>query len=132
MPLADSRIPEISDKKLKKLVAQIKPVIRFAEGRKGLFKSPEGHLYYIKKVNPRTMSYLWDPKPTDKAEGLVEFERITTYDEYGASSLFKPSIAEVLAQIPKSYRDKVVAFELTESGLSGEYHVATAVLYSRV
>lgn len=49
-------------------------------------------------------SYIWD-KPTGEAiPNLHAFAQITTFHTYGAPSLFKPSIAEVLSQVPEDLK----------------------------
>jgi hypothetical protein len=69
--------------------------------------------------------------------------QITTHHSWGHYSLFKPSIAEVLAQIPAEHLNQVVAFEIVVKpetaedlnkdleALNAGYHVATTRLYAR-
>jgi hypothetical protein len=57
--------------------------------------------------------------------------------------MFKPSIAEVLAQIPEEHLEQVLAFEIVDSpnnvddlnaereALNAGYHIATTRLYKR-
>jgi hypothetical protein len=91
------------------------------------------------------IAYTWDPKPSrppEKAIGLKPLCDITTYHVYGYHGCFKPSIAEVLAQIPEEHvSSKVVAFEMVEmpetaddlnrehDALDAGYHVARTRLY---
>ncbi len=136
-----NHIPEISDQKLQELCERIKPVIRFARGPKGLFRSREGYAYYIDPVDPRSIAFTWDPKPTKRATWLQSLCDITTYHTYNYYGLFKPSIAQVIAQIPEEHIDKVVAFEIIicpetsadlndyNKELNEGYHVATTRLY---
>ncbi|MBI4118791.1 MAG: hypothetical protein HY452_00830 [Parcubacteria group bacterium] len=136
-------IPKIPKKRIKELAKRIKPVVRFARGANGLFESSEGHLFHIKPVDLFGIAYTWDPKPTDKATGLKRLCDIRTYHTYGYYGFFKPSIAEVLAQIPTEHLTEVVAFEIVESpetagdlnreheALNAGYHVATTRLYVR-
>jgi hypothetical protein len=68
---------------------------------------------------------------------------ITTHHPYGYYGSFKPSIAQVLQQIPREHLDKVVAFEIVKFPktvddldpeseiLNSGYHVATTRLYVR-
>jgi hypothetical protein len=130
---AKALVPKISDTKLKKLAKRIRPVVRFAEGAKGKFPDPRGVLYYIKPVHLRTGAFTWAPKPGRKAGKLRLVDTIQTYHEYGAPSLFKPSVAEVLAQIPEKHLKNIVAFETggAEFSSSGEHHVAPTQLYVR-
>jgi len=117
-------IPQISDMKLEDLYKRIKPVVRH-----------EGNLHYIKDVDLRRVAFTWDPKLTTKAENLERICDITTYHRYGYYGLFKPSIAEVIAQIPEKCLDRTVAFEtstdLDIENIVGEYHVTTTTLYKR-
>lgn len=139
-------IPEISDEKLLELSQRIKPVIRFSRGLKGLFLSPEGIPYYIKPVDLREMAFTWDATPSKKAKGLQEIVAIRTLHSYGYHGLFKPSIAEVIAQIPEEFLDRVVAFEIVDQpetaadfyrdeemreAFDAGYHTAFTMLYAR-
>jgi len=114
-------IPKITDEKLQELLLRIRPVLSFG-----------GKLSYIKSVDPRHIAFLWDPKPDGEAEDLVILRSIRTYHDYGHPSLFKPSIAEVLAQIPEDILDKVVAFETMRDAVfdqDRDCHEAVTVLY---
>ncbi|MFA6570038.1 MAG: hypothetical protein WCT77_02245 [Bacteroidota bacterium] len=126
-------IPEISDGELDKLTRLIKAVVDFpGEGK-----------YYIKPVGPRTVVFTWDPKPDTVAEGLKPLLDIRTYHAFAFYGFFKPTIAEVIAQIPNDILDQVVAFEIikhpeTTEDLNNEkeainagYHVATTRLYTK-
>ena len=132
-----NRIPEISNKRLKELCKRIKPVERFADGPDGLFRSLGGWLYYIRDVNPRNVAFTWDPKPTERAIGLKELCCIDTYHTFAAPVCFKPTIAEVIAQIPEKLIDKVVAFEtlsqdLSSANIADDYHhVTQTILYGK-
>jgi hypothetical protein len=130
-------IPNISDDKLNEYYARIKPVARFAyvksHGRKKLEPDPDGDLYYIKHVNLREIAFTWDPKPAKKASGLEKLADIETFHTYGYYGLFKPSIAEVIAQIPWQYVSKAAAFEtgIGDVVIDGNYHRTTTTLYQR-
>ncbi len=126
-------IPEIPEKRIRELAERIKPVVEF-QGRGPC---------YIKPVDLFEVAYTWDPSPARSARGLKALCDITTYHTYGYYGFFKPSIAEVLAQIPKEHLDKVVAFQIVGSpqdsgdlnreleALNAGYHVATTRLYVR-
>jgi hypothetical protein len=131
----NSAIPKIDDKDLKALAARIKPVACKKRG---------GAKYYITgKIDLRGESYLWDPKFGEEATDLTELMQIRTYHTYGYYGFFKPSIAEVIAQIPVPVRDQVVAFEITgqpteaadlneqRQALNAGLHVALTTLYVR-
>jgi hypothetical protein len=127
------RVLEMSEQRILELARRIKPVVTF-EG--------EGPCY-IKPVDPFSESYLWDPQPTQRATGLSVLCDITTHHPYGYYGSFKPSIAQVLQQIPREHLDKVVAFEIVKFPktvddldpeseiLNSGYHVATTRLYVR-
>ena len=125
------KIPEITDVRLTALAERIKPVYTFKE--KGL--------YYIKPVNLRNVAYTWDPQPAIKAVGLKKCHDLTTLHAFDYYAFFKPSVAEVLAQIPEEYLESVVAFEIVggpvtaddlmreKEALRAGFHMATTRLY---
>lgn len=126
-------IPEVVKERIQELAERIKPIVQF----------PREGKCYIKPVDLFGIAYTWDPKSADKATGLKPLCDITTYHTYSYHGFFKPSIAEVLAQIPAEHLDKVVAFEIVENpetaddlnrereALNAGYHVATTRLYVR-
>ncbi len=126
-------IPQVSEERIKELAERIKPVVQFACNGK----------CYIEPVDLFKTAYTWNPKPADEAMGITPLCDIITYHTYGYYAMFKPSIAEVLAQIPAESLDKVVAFEIVGSpktaddlnhkheALEAGYHVATTRLYAR-
>lgn len=95
-------------------------------------------LNFIEPVDIKGMAFTWDPKLVDQAEGLEVILDIVTIHSCGHPALFKPSIQEVLAQIPEDIASKVVAFEtfLEFSGVrknmtdDGVYHKAKTILYT--
>lgn len=123
-------IPEISDEELNNRVQRIKPVITFKREKR-----------YIEPCDPRFVAYTWDAKPAGKAKHITPLETITTYHRFGYYGFFKPSVAEVLAQIPERLLDRVVAFEIIKKpedaadlnrekmALNKGFHVATTQLY---
>ena len=120
-------VPEISDDRLAELSAQIKPVI-----------TRDGALHYIKDVDPRKIAFTWDPKITEEATDLVRVGSLPTIHACGYYGFFKPSVAEVLAQIDLDGTEGVVAFETLSEGLTvanilhgGDHHVTTTLLYGR-
>jgi len=123
------RIPEISEEKLYELGQRIKPLV--SKGR---------NLFYIKPCHPRDTAFSWAPKRTKVATDLRKLTEITTYHTWGHYSLFKPSIAEVLAQIPEEYLDRCCAFVTEGPEIADDlhkhmdifnegYHVAITTLY---
>lgn len=72
---------------------------------------------------------------------MREVSRINTYHTYGHPAMFKPSIAEVLAQIPDDLLGSVSAFEVSGPGHVDDinrereardagFHVAETILYA--
>jgi hypothetical protein len=138
-------IPEISDEQLEDLYLRIKPVVRFDtsvnDGKIEPLKIyAEGMPFYIKDVDPRTVAFTWDPKPVNPAKDIERLDDIVTYHSFGAPVFFKPSIAEVLTQIPRKYLEKTVAFEVRTKDLGNwnvvtkdgnSYHVVMTRLYQK-
>ena len=124
---------DITDEKLQSLLARIKPVFDF----------PNKGKCFVKVDDPRGVSYVWDPTSIGSVTGLKPLCDITTYHTFGYYGLFKPSVAEVLAQIPEDKLNQVVAFEIvnqprTSSDLNAQidainagFHRATTRLYCR-
>ena len=123
-------IPEISDEALRQRADKIKALVH-----------QDGALHFIQEPNLRETAFMWDPILTDKAPKMREVARITTYHTFGHPALFKPSIAEVLAQIPEDVVDKVSAFKVLgpddvddlnneNEALNAGYHVAVTILYA--
>lgn len=90
-------------------------------------------------------AYTWDPK--FKEEELPELETLTeirTYHGYGYYGLFKPSVAEVLAQIPGNLIQQTYGFEIIRVPQTAEdlntdieyvregFHLAITRLYKKV
>jgi hypothetical protein len=128
----------LTDKELLELAKRIRPVVDF-----------HGMLFYlridldVKKL--RGTSFLWNAAENmgDTPIGIEELT-LMVGKFTGATALFKPSIAEVLSQIPKNLLPEVVAFEIPdqlltansgcESMFNGKwvsYHVATVRLYKK-
>lgn len=86
-------IPLIDDVKLANLARRIRPVIRVrAEVGGDIYRE-------IEPVDPRDIAFTWDPKPVGPELVLGLVRVFNSYHNWGHYSLFKPSIAEVLAQI---------------------------------
>lgn len=95
-------IPDKPIAKITELAKRIAPVVRH-----------EGQLFYIDPHGDIfTTSYLWNVTRTHEATNLRLLSRIITYHSWGYYGFFKPSIAEVLAQIPDSLVPKTDAFEI--------------------
>ena len=103
-------IPNISKKYLRKYAKRIRPIVEV-----------EGTKYYLRKFSMEeltSISYLWEveenkKKPADMRMYIPhnEMQCIHSYGYYG---IFKPCIAEIIAQIPKEDIDFVDAFEIVE------------------
>ena len=124
-------VPEITEEKLNNLIQKIVPVVR--ENNK---------LYLIEIPDLRSIAYTWDYKITEECNNLKEITRIKTNHYCGYYGLFKPSIAEVLSQIPEDLIDEVAAFEIISDICSGtddeikifnegNGHLATTILYEK-
>lgn len=101
--------------------------------------------HFIEQDDIINTSYIWEPVNTVAVDyhQLEVIGDVRTYHSYGYYGLFKPSIAEVLAQIPAEYVETAVAFELkqipqTAEDLNAEirilnlgYHVAQVRVYRR-
>lgn len=128
-------IPEIPDEEMRRRAERIKPVVDFG--------FPRGKRY-IKPVDLHTIAYTWDPKPAGKPPPLKVIKDIRTLHSWGHYALFKPSIGEVLAQIPEDVLDQVIAFEIVvkpecaddlnaeREAVNDGFHVATTRLYARL
>lgn len=117
----------IDDDTLVTLAKRIRPLKRF-DGILRRVKSPKG-MDRLSMEYLRQTAFLWDPRPGKVAINIKPLKVITTMHSYGAPSFFKPSIAEVLADIPDSLRDHVVAFEVNDPRLTGDCHLASTTLY---
>ena len=94
-------IPEITDERLKELAIKIRPVYIY-----------ENELTWIEPVkNLRRTAFSWDPSPGAPAENLEKLTTIQTLHTFGYHGFFKPSVAEVLAQMPEWVEEQgAVAF----------------------
>lgn len=125
-------VPPITDERLAELAARIKPVVQF-----------KGRRHYIAPVDLRGEAYTWAPRLAEEAPPLVTLGEFQTYHAYGYYGMFKPSVAEVLAQVPAEHAAQAVAFEIVVwpetsadlnqylEALNAGYHVATTRLYAR-
>lgn len=106
-------IPEISNEELLERYKRIKPIVEI-----------EGTKYFLrdfKEDELRNISFIWNAKEEKKEP--VDVQKIKPIEnrdfkcihKYGYYGLFKPSIAEVLAQIPERDLQLVCAFEIIES-----------------
>lgn len=135
-----SWIPDVPKERLDELGARIKPVIRYVAGDNKLQRDAGGDPYWLEPADLHNTAYAWNPKPTSRAPALEAICDQRTYHGYGYYGMFKPSIGEVLAQLPEA-NDDIVAFEIIEQpecaddlnreteALNAGYHVATTRFY---
>lgn len=96
------------------LARRIKPVMPF-KNKKRVHVSAEqehdGSLWWLQNCDIRNASFTWEGKREAPAKNLTPLCVIPTWHNCGYIGFFKPSIEEVLVQIPKELRAQVVAFE---------------------
>ena len=104
------QIPIINDKRLKELYQLLKPIVTIDE-MKYLLRE-----YTLQEL--KNTSYIWNCHEdirnivdTKKLEVVDDFLCLHTYGYYG---LFKPSIAEILSQVPENVIEHANAFEIIE------------------
>ena len=103
-------VPEIDDETLAYLYSKLRPIISVYQTK-----------YLLKKyklMQLRSCAYTWGmhhellrPIPENKLEVIEEFPCFHTYN---SDQLFKPSVAEVLAQLPPKTIREANAFEIVE------------------
>lgn len=126
-------LPDISNQQIEEMLQIMQPVML---GPAGL------ELIDIQGVDRRNVSYIWDPKilrPVRLAYGNGWDAELLTFHKFGASSLFKPSLAETLACIrqwmPTRWHE-VKFFWLDSRNLSstnivGEFHYCRCKLFTK-
>ncbi len=119
---------EISDEVLAERAARIKPAITVDDALCH-------QLYLIEDVDLRRTAFTWDPKPTQPVGEAYEIARIETSHTCGYIAMFKPSIAEVLAQIPEhllSYAKwfRTLTGDTVTCYADGDGHRTITILYS--
>lgn len=124
LPVEFPGVPEITDERLQLLSSKIKPLIR---GR-------DDKLHYAAEEDLRTKSFTWgNPTGTPLAD-LTDVFRMETVHDCGYWGLFKPSVAEVLAQLQEQNIPYVNCFEtLTDNTIAifkdGMGHRSVTVFY---
>lgn len=89
----DVRVPEITDARLTELLSRFTPLYRAAAHEP---------VQRIVTVDPRKFAFTW----ADRLPDEVEFEFVghsSTDHLCGYHAFFKPSVAEVLAQLPEEF-----------------------------
>lgn len=105
-------IPKISKEELNKRYARIKPIVEL-DGKKYLLRD---------FTEDELKKYVYTSNITQDKREIVDTDKyipLEDYDfeclhEYGYYGIFKPTIAEVLAQIPEDLASLVEAFEIIE------------------
>lgn len=106
------KTPKISNKRLAELRERIRPVARFVREKDGLSLNENGFLYYLLvSAHPKNETFFMEMLAGEKCKGLKPFTKIETHHTTGGF-FFKPSEAEILAQIPEGLLDTVVAYEV--------------------
>ena len=107
-------IPKISDKELLQLYKKIKPIVMLDDKKYLLRRFSLEELRkcaYIDIVNSSVRENI----DLSKLEPIMEFLCLHKWYYYG---LFKPTISEVLSQIPDVLTDKLNTFEIIEGPTS--------------
>lgn len=136
-------IREISNEELKQLAQKIRPVAYYGNNLCYLDLDLESNLD-IKRL--RSSSFIWELEKIkgDIAIDLKEFTLIIMKFTFGSPILFKPTVTEVLSQIPEKLLEKTVAYEIPEQFLGSEniinllidgkwetFHLAVVRLYKK-
>jgi hypothetical protein len=88
----DPSLLVIADEVLAERLARVTPLIL-----------KDGRLYTFDLPDPRNTAFTWEPMnlaPVDEMAGYYEVVRTATQHGCGYHAFFKPSLAEVLAQMP--------------------------------
>lgn len=126
-------IPKMSNAEIAHWYATINPIVE--------------HDTYLRKLSAdelTNVAYTWLNKPSDYSD-KVDFSKLSVLEDikmlhgYGSYVLFKPSVGEVIRQIPKEHLKKVIAFEIIDGAiamnstfnaeLNAGFHVSIVRLY---
>ena len=83
----------------------------------------------------RNFSYMWSKVIPDDIKQFEEIVTIETYHTHASSSWFKPTISEVLAQIPSQLLGKEIFFEVNSNEVQNQnymrfnFHTARTTFY---
>jgi hypothetical protein len=112
------KIPTITDDDINDLLAHIKPMVYDEAGIVPCTFDP---------VHPRNVSFIWGPDGLRPVEGIEPWRQVRTLHTYGHPALFKPSIAEVLAQLTGDLSE-VVGFTIRGPADADELNVEREAL----
>ena len=126
-------IPQMSNEKIAHWYETINPIVK--------------HNTYLRELSADELTgtaYTWLNEPSDYAD-KVDFSKLSVLEDRkmlhgcGYYGFFKPSVGEVIRQIPKEYLEKVVAFEIIDGAiamnstfnaeLNAGFHVSIVRLY---
>lgn len=98
-------------------ISRIVPLVRFMRTRpSGVWVRatyPKGKLFFICSPHDASdISFLWVAERGRRMRGMKQFAKILTEHTPNWYGLFAPTIAEIHAQIPECWINKVVAFEI--------------------
>lgn len=128
----EPNVPGITDERLGQLLGRISPLVE-----------RDGKLFHIAPVDPRNIAFAWSPELRGEAAGLEELRKVRIDIHCGYVALVKPTLAEVLAQVPADLEERVTAFAVllndehdgtedeVECYSEGTGHRVTAVFYGR-
>lgn len=123
----------LSDEKLSKLNDRIIPIIE-KDGKKYTCKKK----YSLTDI--KQTSYIWADEDFTKevdVSNLKILSHVKMLHKYSYPGFFKPSIAEVLSQIPEKFLNDTVAFEIIDTyqmcgdAFDDGYHTSSVRLYGR-
>lgn len=128
-------IPKMSNVEIAHWYNTIKPIVK--------------HYRYLRKLSTEELTntaYTWLNEPIDYSDE-VDYTKLSVLEDrkmlhgYGYYGYFKPSVGEVIRQIPKNYLEKVVAFEIIcgaigmnstfNDELNAGFHVSIVRLYQK-
>ncbi|MBT7902810.1 hypothetical protein HN587_03030 [Candidatus Woesearchaeota archaeon] len=110
-------------------------LLRFVQGENGKLElGGEGKLYFVKNLDFKNTSFVFDPRPIECAGDLEVLKIIETNHSFVYYGFFNPFVGDVVSQIPKNLTGKVVAFEtkIEDVRLDGNLHKTKTILYGEV
>ena len=99
---AENLIPEISVEDAQALLKKLRPIV-----------TKDGMPFDIELPDLYNVAFTWDPKLTAPVDmtNVAVVATLYTYHKTGYILFFKPSIAEVLAQLPADLDERAFAFQ---------------------
>ena len=130
----------LDEQVIEKLYERIRPIVLL-----------HGNPFFMRQLTPHELSevsYLWlnDISDYDTEVNLTDYSvlaDVKMLHSYGFYGFFKPSVAEVISQIPEEYLSETVAFQIIYSPdtcddlnlfkkeLDAHYHVSIVRLYKK-